>query len=164
MKKASRLSENTEFLKNANVKAFLAAIAAAEGGEYHLKYGGVKGKKNDKWTFTDYSTHPGVGYDGKTTAAGRYQINRATWAEMASKMGLSDFSPATQDLVAVEILRTIGVVGHILSGDIDSALGAASRRWAALPQGRDKAGRYNQPSMKYTDFLNEYRKAGGNSK
>lgn len=158
---AARLAENKEHLKNINVKAFIGAIAAAEGGDYDLKYGGVKGKKNDRWKFSDFSTHPGVGIDGITTAAGMYQINKDTWKEMSSKMGLTDFSPETQDLLAVEILRTIGVIDDIVAGDISPALSAASRRWAALPQGPGKAGRYPQPYMKYEAFENTYKGNGG---
>ena len=163
--KNKRLEENKEYLKSKNVKAFIASIAAAEGGDYNLKYGGVKGKKNDKWQFSDFSTHPGAGSDGKTTAAGMYQINQGTWKEMGAKMDLSDFSPGTQDLLAVEILRTIGVIDSIVSGDISIGLSAASRRWAALPEGAGKAGRYSpQPYMKYEDFEASYKNNGGSLK
>lgn len=157
----ARLAENQKYLKNTNVKAFISAIAAAEGGDYNLKYGGVVGKKNDKWKFTDFSSHPGAGSDGRTTAAGMYQINRATWQEMGKKMGLTDFSPSTQDLLAVEILRTIGAIDSIGAGDIETALSKASRRWAALPQGPGKTGRYPQPYMEYDDYVAAYKKNGG---
>jgi muramidase (phage lysozyme) len=157
----TRLAENRDYLKNANVKAFIKAIAAAEGGDYNLKFGGVKGKKDDKWQFSDYTTHPGTGSNGKTTAAGMYQINKETWREMGAKMGLRDFSADTQDLLAVEILRTIHVVDKIVAGNIDGALSAASRRWAALPQGPGKAGRYDQPYMKYEEFVATYKRNGG---
>jgi muramidase (phage lysozyme) len=160
----ARLVENQKSLKNINVKAFISAIAAAEGGDYNLKYGGVIGKKNDKWKFSDFSSHPGPGSDGRTTAAGMYQINRATWQEMGKKMGLTDFSPSTQDLLAVEILRTIGAIDSIGAGDINSALSKASRRWAALPQGPGKTGRYPQPYMEYDDFVAVYKKNGGGIK
>lgn len=159
-----RLLENEASLRNKNVIAFLRAIAAAEGGDYNLKYGGIKGKKNDKWQFTDFSTHPGSGAGGKTTAAGMYQINRDTWREMGAKMGLTDFSSHTQDLLAVEILRTIRVLEHVVTGNIGIALSGASRRWAALPQGPDKPGRYAQPYMQYGDFLAAYQQAGGSTK
>lgn len=163
--KNKRLEENKEYLKNKNVKAFIASIATAEGGDYNLKYGGVKGKKNDKWQFSDFSTHPGAGSDGKTTAAGMYQINQGTWKEMGAKMDLSDFSPSTQDLLAVEILRTIGVIDSIVGGDISTGLSAASRRWAALPEGAGKTGRYSpQPYMKYEDFEASYKNGGGSHK
>jgi muramidase (phage lysozyme) len=163
--KNKRLEENKALLENKNVKAFLAAISAAEGGGYDFKYGAVKGKKDDKWRFSDFSTHPGAGFNGKITAAGLYQINRDTWKEMGGKMGLSDFSPMTQDLIAVEILRTIGAIDNIESGDVSSALSHASRRWSSLPQGAGMAGRYPpQPYMNYDDFVGTYKTNGGSTK
>ncbi|NVH72200.1 paar repeat-containing protein [Paraburkholderia sp. JPY432] len=148
-------------MKDPNVKAFIYSIGDAEGGDYHLKYGGIKGKVHDKWTFSDYSTHPGAGYDGHTTAAGRYQINIDTWREMSEKNGLKDFSPHTQDILAIEILRSIGVIGSVKSGDIETALSAASRRWAALPQGKGLPGRYKQPYATYEAFSLSYKNYGG---
>lgn len=131
-----RLSENEKYLKNTNIKAFLDMIAWAEGGDYDLKYGGVKGKKNDKWRITDYSTHPGPGSDKKTTAAGRYQINKMNWQENGVKrMGLTDFSPHTQDLIAIEGLRQGKIIDAIISGDMPTSIKGASTTWNALAQG-----------------------------
>lgn len=138
------------------MKAFLRAMAAAEGGDYNLKYGGIRGKKNDKWQFSDFSTHPGPGSGGKMTAAGMYQIIKKTWRDSGEKMGLTDFSPATQDLLAVEILRSLRVIEKIVMGDIDSVLLKASEQWAALPQGIGKPSRYDQPYMVYDKFVETY--------
>jgi muramidase (phage lysozyme) len=164
LSKKTRLDENKEYLKDPNVKAFIETIAKAEGGGYDFKYGAIKGKKNDPWRFTDYSTHPGVGFGGSSTAAGMYQITIATWKEMGGKMGLTDFSSETQDLLAVEILRTIGVVDKIKARDIEGGLSKASARWAALPQGEGKSGRYDQPFIKYEDFVASYKSFGGSVK
>ncbi|WP_234637221.1 glycoside hydrolase family 104 protein [Delftia tsuruhatensis] len=164
-KEQTRKEENQDSLAHANVKAFLSAISQAEGGDYDLKYGGVKGKKNDKWRITDYSTHPGAGYDGKTTAAGMYQINKATWKEMGGRMGLTDFSAQTQDLLAVEILRTIGALNSIVAGNIDAALKKAAQRWNALPQGPKQGNRVSgQPHISYEEFIKLYKSAGGSIK
>lgn len=157
----TRLQEDEAYLSDSNIKAFIDAIGDAEGGDYNLKYGGIKGKVHDEWIFTDFSTHPGVGYDGKTTAAGKYQINKETWSEMGAKVGLADFKPHTQDILAVEILRTIGVIDAVQSGEINSALSAASRRWAALPQGKGLPGRYKQPYATYEKFSSSYQSHGG---
>jgi muramidase (phage lysozyme) len=160
--KEERLAENREYLKNVNIRAFLSAIAEAEGGDYDFKYGAVKGKRNDPWRFTDFSTHPGPGLGGRTTAAGKYQENIDTWREMAGNMGLSDFTPETQDLVAVEILRAINVVEKIKAGDINAALGKASHRWSSLPQGKGQSGFYQkQPSVTFETFEGAYKSAGG---
>jgi len=159
---AQRLAANRTLLAHPNVQAFLKAIAAAEGGGYDFRYGAVAGKRRDPWRFSDFSTHPGAGRGGRVTAAGLYQITRPTWREMSARMGLDDFSPATQDLVAVEILRTAGALDAILRGDLEAALDKASQRWAALPRGKGQPGRYPpQPSVGYEAFAARFRAEGG---
>jgi len=159
---ARRLRENCELLVHPNIQAFLRAIATAEGGGYDFKYGAVRGRRNDPWRFTDFSTRPGPGRGGRVTAAGMYQETRPTWREMSAKMGLNDFSPATQDLVAVEILRTIGALDAIVRGDLAAALDKASHRWSSLPRGKEQPGRCpTQPSIAFDTFAAHFRTAGG---
>lgn len=156
------LQEDRASLAVPNIRAFICAIAFAEGGDYNLKFGGVKGRKNDPWSFSDFSTHPGAGKGGAVTAAGMYQINEGTWREVGGKIGLHDFSPTTQDLLAVEILRELRVLPAIQAGELATALSAASRRWAALPQGPGLGNRYPpQPFKTYEDFLAAYKENGG---
>lgn len=163
--KAGRLAENEALLTNPNVVAFLKAIAEAEGGGYDFKYGAVKGKKKDPWRFSDYSTHPGPGFGGRTTAAGMYQITIDTWRQHGGKMGLTDFSPKTQDLIAVELIRSVGVIDKVKSGDIAGAISPVARKWAALPKGPGQGNHYPaQPYEKYEVFLQNYHAAGGTSK
>lgn len=160
--KMTRLEENRNLLADRNVSAFLKAIAEAEGGGYDFKYGAIKGKRNDPWRFSDFSTHPGPGFGGSTTAAGMYQITIATWRQHGGKMGLTDFSPSTQDLIAVEILRSLRVIDNIKSGDIPGAIGPAARTWAALPMGPGLGNAHPpQPFVKYEDFFHNYQAAGG---
>lgn len=165
LKRKTRLEENEAYLANANVAAFLKAIGEAEGGGYDFKYGAVKGKRNDPWRFTDMSTHPGPGYGGKTTAAGMYQITIDTWRDHGGKMGLTDFSSRTQDLIAVEMLRSLGVIDNIQAGDIAGAMPQAAKKWAALPMGPGLENHYPpQPYMNYDTFLTTYKAAGGLTK
>jgi muramidase (phage lysozyme) len=163
--RATRLAENEALLADPNVSAFLKAIAEAEGGGYDFKYGAIKGKRNDPWRFTDFSTHPGAGFGGQTTASGMYQITIDTWREHGRKMGLSDFSPKTQDLIAVEMLRSIGVIEKIKEGNISDAMGPAARKWAALPKGPGLGNQYPpQPFVKYEEFYATYQANGGKGK
>lgn len=160
--KAERLAENEALLADQNIGAFLKAVAEAEGGGYDFKYGAVKGKRNDRWRFSDYSTHPGPGAGGKSTAAGMYQITVDTWRDHGGKMGLTDFSPKTQDLIAVEMLRSINAIDNIKAGNVSGAMNRASVKWAALPIGPGKGNRYPaQPSVKYEDFIAIYKANGG---
>lgn len=159
----TRLEENKEYLKNPNVKAFLDTIAQAEGGDYDFKYGAVKGRKNDKWRITDYSLPPQKGSDGRTTSSGRYQINLSNWTENGKgKMGLVEFSPETQDLIAVEGLRQIGAIDAVVSGDMTIAIGKAAKTWNSLPLGKDMKNRVQgQPYIKYEDVLDYFKNNGG---
>ena len=163
--KEQRVAENKEYLTNANVRAFLKAIGDAEGGEYDFKFGAVKGRKNDPWRFTDFSTHPGPGKGGVTTAAGLYQITKPTWHDHGEDgMGLTDFTPETQDLIAVSILRRRGVIEKIKEGDVEAGVSQASRQWAALPKGHGQTGRYNQPYVEFEHFEAVYKSEGGATK
>lgn len=165
LSKEQRLAENKDYLKDANIQAFLKAIADAEGGGYDFKYGAVKGRRNDPWRFSDYSTHPGPGSGGVTTAAGMYQINRVTWQDHGEhRMGLTDFTPETQDLIAVSMLRGLGVIDKIKAGAIEASLSQASKQRAALPMGRGQTGRHNQPYVEFEHFEAAYRAAGGTIK
>ena len=165
LEKNTRLEENKVYLADPNVAAYLKAIAASEGGGYDFKYGAVKDKKNDPWRFTDTSTHPGAGYGGRTTAAGMYQITVDTWRQFGGKMGLTDFTPNTQDLIAVEMLRTIGVIDKIKVGDVAGAMPKAALKWAALPEGPGLANHYPpQPYVEYSEFVASYKAAGGTGK
>ncbi|WP_229259580.1 paar repeat-containing protein [Duganella aceris] len=160
--KEQRLAENREYLNDANIQAFLKAIAEAEGGGYDFMYGAIKGKKKDRWRFTDFSTHPGPGYHG-STAAGMYQITKETWRDHGVKaMGLTDFKPETQDLIAVEMLRSIGVIEKIKAGEIADSMAPAARKWAALPEGPSKGNHYPpQPYVSYENFIQAYKNFGG---
>ncbi|MGN6525348.1 MAG: paar repeat-containing protein [Burkholderiaceae bacterium] len=160
---ALRKAENEAYLAKPNVKAFLDMIAWAEGGDYDLKYGGVVGRKNDKWRITDFSLPPGPGADGSTTASGRYQINVANWTENGKKkMGITDFSPHSQDLIAVEGLRQVHAIDAVLAGDMDEAIPRASRTWNSLPQGKDKGNRVaGQHYVSWNDAIAKFQACGG---
>jgi muramidase (phage lysozyme) len=152
LKLTKRLEENKEYLKNANVKAFLAMIGKSEGGDYHAKYGWRPG--SSKWTFTDESTHPGPGSDGVTTASGLYQINNVCWREHGIKsQGLKDFSPATQDLIAVDNIRAHNALQPIIDGDVKTAIGILKpNQWTSFQV------------HSYDDLVNWYKEAGGTVK
>jgi muramidase (phage lysozyme) len=100
----------------ANLAAFLLAIRARESGPddsaYLIQCGGTYA--------SSYAEHPallgwrglplsdalcagaGFGPGCVSTAAGAYQITKPTWTRLRDKLGLVDFSPASQDAAAVE--------------------------------------------------------------
>jgi len=144
-----RRDENQEYLKNPNVKAFLDMTGKSEGGDYHALFGWFPGNK--EWVFTDESTHPGAGKGGKTTASGLYQINKACWTEHGIKtQGLSDFSPHTQDLIAIDNIRTHNSLQPIMNGNIKVAIDALKEnQWTSFN------------AHPYNALLEWYKAAGG---
>jgi lysozyme len=128
------------FGMDSNTRAFLSMLSAAEGTGAHGYYTLFGGQP-----FLELDTHPGVRTWGEwtepgkmnyTTAAGRYQITLTTWRRLAAKMGLADFSPATQDAMALELLREAGAAEDVRAGRFDAALQKVSGLWASLPYSR----------------------------
>jgi muramidase (phage lysozyme) len=143
-------------------KALLDTIAGTESPGYNVMYGGGR--------FSDYSHHPNQAIPirsgpnaGKTSsAAGRYQFLGSTWDAMAHKLGLTDFSPASQDKAAWALAsetyrrktggdlaaalqsgdpRVIAGVGHALSGT-----------WTSLPGGIEQG----QGANRFVQAFNRY--------
>ncbi len=151
----SVLSDLTGYLSNENVNAFLALIRYSEGATYNTLYGGK--------TFSDFTRHPNIGstfFDsrtGKTNvthAAGAYQFQPGTWNDIVTQMKLPDFSPKSQDIGAVFLIRQHGAIDYIIEGKIRSAIRRNNGEWTSLPGGFQQ--RYNL----LTD-LNYYKSKGG---
>jgi len=96
--------------------------------------------------FHGYHDHPRrmfvVHYPGGTvnsSAAGAYQQIMSTWDDEKRALKLPDFSPRSQDLAAVDLLRRAGAIPHIIASnlfravELAAALGDASPIWASLP-------------------------------
>jgi muramidase (phage lysozyme) len=123
-------------LKHPNVEAFLSLIAHSEGATYNSLLNGPHGQQN---TFDDYSRYPGYDHP-KGSASGRYQILRKTYDDLSPRLGVRDFSPHTQDLLAAQLLTQKGAMQPLLKGDLDAVLAAAAPTWRSLPSGRDQPG------------------------
>ncbi|OFJ47602.1 endolysin [Janthinobacterium lividum] len=155
----------------ANERAFLAAIRVGEGTSagngYSILFGGA--------TFGSFDDHPallgwrggslsaamcagaGFGPGCVSTAAGAFQINKPTWLRVGGKLGLSDFSPASQDAAALELIREKGALGDVRAGRVDVAVTKVSKVWASLP-----GAEYGQGEVKLAAFVKNYANAGGN--
>lgn len=53
-----------------------------------------------------------------------------------------DFSPRTRELIAVGILRSVGVIESIKAGEIAAVMPKFARTRGALPKGPDQGNRY----------------------
>jgi len=153
-----------EMLGNSNIQAFLKMIRYAEGTAGAQGYNTMFGGK----TFADLTDHPRVATpftykapDGsivqsKSDAAGAYQFMSATWDDVKAKLNLKDFSAASQDLAAVELIRRAGALSAVMSGDFKKAIDKCKNTWASLPNAP-----YGQPTKAYATLLNVYTQNGG---
>lgn len=148
---------------NKQRKAFLDMLAWSEGTDkkgqptnnrgYDVIVGGS--------LFTDYSDHPRklvtLNPKLKSTAAGRYQLLARYWDAYRKQLGLKDFSPASQDAVALQQIKERRALELIDAGDIRQAIDRCSNIWASLPG----AG-YGQFEHKADNLIAKFKEAGGN--
>lgn len=132
--------ELVQYLENPNVQAFLGLLRDTEGtakGEdpYRVYGGSAKNQIKDlskpdfkKWGFTQTD-----GKKNSSTASGAYQFLERTWGNLAKEYGLKDFSPRSQDLGAIALLKQNGALKHILDGDFGKAVQKSNKTWASLP-------------------------------
>lgn len=149
------------------IKAFLDIIAMAEGTStsaitvndgYDIIVTGLTGPSK----FTDYSDHPFANGgsvlwrepdipSNRSTAAGRYQILAHYWKAYKSMLRLPDFTPPSQDAVALQQMKERGAIALIAAGDIEGAIKACSNIWASLP-----GSPYGQPTKPMALLLDKY--------
>ncbi|AOJ85047.1 hypothetical protein WS86_24480 [Burkholderia savannae] len=148
---------------NQNRQAFLDMIAQSEIGApllavtdngYNVLVGSTAAAP---LTFSDYSKHPRI-YNPRynSTAAGRYQINWPTFQTLSAQMGLTDFSPATQDAMALQLAANKGALADIDAGNIQTAIARCAPVWASLAG----AG-YGQHENSMPTLIAWYQNAGG---
>lgn len=146
-----------------NITAFLDMIAHSEGTDngrqrtndhgYDVIVGGQ--------IFTGYRDHPrklvtlnklGI----KSTAAGRYQLLSRYFDAYRNQLGLKDFSPLSQDLIALQQIKECRAISHVERGEFVRAITKVKNIWASLPG----AG-YGQHENKLVDLAAVYQRKGG---
>lgn len=131
--KVSRMRDITAAeMADENVRAMLRVIRTAEGTADANGYRRIFGGR----LFDGFADHPRVivkasGYT--SSAAGAYQFIASTWDETKKTMGLSDFSPGSQDLAAVGRIAARGALDDVKAGRFDAAVRKLAREWASLP-------------------------------
>ncbi|WP_027711500.1 glycoside hydrolase family 104 protein [Dickeya chrysanthemi] len=144
-----------KLVDNPNARAYLDAISKAEGtagymnNGYNTLFGGEQ--------FANMSDHPRImkpftqtdGVQNKTSAAGRYQFTQKSWDEAASALGLTDFSPRSQDMAALWLIQRAGQLDNVVNGDFMSATNGLGGVWASLPSSP-----YAQPKRSQEDMAN----------
>ncbi|KYC34559.1 lysozyme [Scytonema hofmannii PCC 7110] len=119
------------------LSAFLATIRWAETGTSEPE---SYRKLVFNGTFDDFSTHPQkkqcAPINGKrvcSTAAGAYQMLNRSWQDLAPKLNLKDFSPASQDKMAIEYIRRNNALNDVEAGRFDAAVYKVRKVWASFP-------------------------------
>lgn len=143
-----------------NVAAFLDMLAHAEGTD---RYGDADGYNVlvGAALFDGYDDHPRESvylpaYDIHSTAAGRYQFLIRTWDDLANRLDLHDFTPASQDAGAVALIYQNHGLEALKAGRVVEAIEACRSTWASLPG----AG-YGQREVEMDRLVRVYRDAGG---
>lgn len=144
-----------------NEKAFLDMLAWSEGTSrvagsdrgYNVLVGGK--------LFTSYADHPRILVDLpklgiKSSAAGRYQLLAKYFDAYKRLLGLPDFSPASQDAIALRQIREQRADDDVRAGRITDAIAKCRNIWASLPG----AG-YGQHENSLAALLGQYKAAGG---
>ncbi len=153
-----------EDLGNNNVQAFLRVIRFAEGtaGEngYRTMFGGKLFDVSNGWE------HPNIcvkffdklkNKENCSTAAGAYQFLYSTWSGKRSQLNLADFSPANQDLAALQLIADKGALEDVKAGRFATAIDKVKKVWASLPG----AG-YQQPEKSLAALTEKFKQEGGN--
>jgi muramidase (phage lysozyme) len=126
------------------LKAFLDLIAFSEGTStspytkndgYDIIVDGL----NSPHILEDYRGHPNILVRVRayplleSTAAGRYQLLYRWYQPYCAQLGLKDFSPASQDAIALQQMKEHHAVALVEAGDIAGAIAACSTIWASFP-------------------------------
>jgi len=138
----------------------LDTIAIAEGT---VKYGNAIGYNVlvGGGVFSDYSDHPRIkvyikGYNVYSTAAGRYQLLARYFDFYKKKLNLKDFSPSSQDKIALQQIKEQHALQDIDDGVFRSAVTKCSNIWASFPG----AG-YGQRELTYERLTEIFTACGG---
>lgn len=129
-----------------NQQAFLDMIAISELSEPLMLasndgYNVIVGSTVDKpILFDGYKDHPRrlmtltiKGQTVKSTAAGRYQLLARYFDAYKKLLKLPDFSPASQDAIALQQIRERRALADIELGNLAEAIRKCSNIWASLP-------------------------------
>jgi muramidase (phage lysozyme) len=149
-----------------NQRAFLDMIAHSELGAELLAisdngYNVIVGSTaKSPILFSSYADHPRrlvrLNAGLASTAAGRYQLLARYFDIYKKRLGLTDFSPASQDAIAIQQIKECRALPLIDAGKFDEAVARCSNIWASLPG----AG-YGQHENELTNLRLAYTKAGG---
>lgn len=146
-----------------NLNAFLTMIAVSEGTEFigDRGYNCIVGSTPaHPRLFDSYIDHPRIAVHLSSTltstAAGRYQILERFYDAYKSSLHLPDFSPMSQDIIAIQMIRERHALEDVIAGRIESAIAKCTSIWASLP-----GNAYGQHQNSLASLQSAYTQSGG---
>ena len=148
-----------------NELAYLAMISACEVTTGPDGYRALCGyTPTNGRVFSGFATHPHIyipyttldGTQTRSSAAGRYQIIYSTFLDLQAKLGTTDFSPDTQDRMALRLISEAGAADLVQGGFLLAAINMTGGIWASLPSSQ-----YAQPKRSFQFAADAYSMAGG---
>jgi muramidase (phage lysozyme) len=99
----------------------------------------------------------------RSSIAGAYQISLSTWNEAVASLArqgeaIPDFSPASQDRVAREIIREHGAEDVIRQGRVEAAISLLNATWVSFPGGSQQARglTLDEARRRFDNYMTEY--------
>jgi len=146
-----------------NLDAFLTAIAISEGTQFigDRGYNCVVGSTPaHPHLFENYADHPRIAVRLSptltSTAAGRYQILERFYDAYKASLHLPDFSPSSQDAIAMQMIRERHALDDVMTGRLESAVAKCTSIWASLP-----GNTYGQHQNTLASLQSAYTQSGG---
>lgn len=167
------LDANDARARQGNLRAFLDAIAVFESEPGPDGYRRLYARQGRRY-FDSFDVHPAEGgWPGErlpdeqciaagfkpgcvSTAAGRYQITLSTYRRVAPRLGITDFTPQSQDALAIELIREKDALELVETGRVEQAIARLRRVWASMP-----AAGYQQREHSLDRWVQAYADAGG---
>ena len=148
------MSNRTAFLDTIAFSELGRALIAMSDNGYNVCVGSTPAKPI---FFQDYSHHPEIRCEAlNSDAAGRYQIMGRYYLPYKKQLRLPDFGHASQDAIALQMIKECHALFAIDTGDFDGAVHLCRSRWASFPD----AG-YAQHENKIESLRAVFVRAGG---
>ena len=129
-----------------NVAAMLRCIRERETGQGANAYLTINGGAQ----FSSFAAHP---YDDVPTtkggrAAGAYQFLGTTWANLCEQYEFPDFSPDSQDLGAIALIKGRGALSDVIAGRFEAAVAKLRPEWTSLPGASESSSSWTMDKAK----------------
>jgi muramidase (phage lysozyme) len=142
-----------------NMAAFLDMLASSEGTTKHGEDDGCNVLVGGT-LFNSYEDHPHklvkLNANLSSTAAGRYQLLSKYFDVYKKQLHLANFSPVSQDAIAIQQIKECKAVTDIEAGRLYDAIKKCAHIWASLP-----GANYGQHENTLATLEDAYTGAGG---